>query len=91
MGLHVMDTQHGAFHGPGQTSRHRGPHQQRPGEPRAAGVGDSGQITALKARLGQAGLGQRQDALNVIARGELWDHTAIERMGIHLAVKLMGQ
>ena len=67
------------------------PTSSAPAEPRAGGVGDEIDILDPAVRLRERGAGKRQQAADVVARGELRHHAAVERVQLHLRVQRVGE
>ncbi len=69
----------------GQRTRQGGPAQQRADQSGARGIGDAVQLLRPRARRRQRIAHQRQQALHVIARGQLRDYAAIYPVQVDLA------
>ncbi len=89
--LQVVDAQHRNVQAEGQRVGHAGAHQQRAAQARALGVGDGVEVGQGLAGFGQAGLGQRNGAADVVAAGQLRHHAAVFGVHGHLGVQLVGQ
>ena len=61
----------------GKAVRSRGTNQQRASQSRPLGVGDGGELLQSAIRPLEQAAGQRQQAPDVIARGELRHHAAV--------------
>ena len=70
-----------------ERSRHARTDQQRAREPRPLRVRDAVEIGERETRFSERSLGQRYNALHVIARRELRHDTAIRRVHRHLRVQ----
>ena len=74
----------------GERAGDSGTDEQRSGQSGTSGVGDYIDVGSRQSRLLEASFEQRQDAADVIARGELRHDSTIRRVQIDLAVQLGG-
>ncbi len=85
MALHVVNRHDRAIPGQSQAGGHAAPDHQRSHEPGSCRVGDH--VRPLDAGLVEYRLHQRQQHADVIARGNLRHHAAIDGVRVDLAVK----
>ncbi len=85
MPFHMMHTNRRYAPGERQRLRAGGPDQQRADQSWAGGIRDRIDLRSITLGIGKHLAKQRQHALDVIARGELGHHAAIDAMQVDLA------
>ena len=89
--LHVVHADRRDAPGEGQGLGAGGAHQQGADQTGTGGVGDGLDLRNLGARLAQHLADQWQHALDVVARGQLRHHAAVDAMQVDLAEQGIGQ
>ncbi len=86
--LEVMDADHGPVQCDAQSRGHGGSHQERAGESGPLRVGDEVDVCERTPGLGERLARKRQDAADVVARGEFRHHAPVE--GVQVDLRMQG-
>src|SRR5437868_2561814 len=77
MAMEMIDGRKRQLVGRGERLRSRGSHEQRSDQPRSAGNRDERDLVPRRGRRAQSLVDDLPDQLEVMARGDLWDHPAV--------------